>query len=609
MIGTSAASRVKLKNHVYFGMVPDGVLFDAGDTSFVLKDKSAYPLVEKLIALIDGGNSVPAILEHAPSKLAAFFQRILALLGEHGMLLTLDDDAPAAQHLATHSALNELRKFLEDRLDGHAVGPALRRWREAHVVVMGAGHALLAAVRALADSGCTRLTVVADGRATDGLDELRDDIEATHLFRFAARSTLDGEHLADAAGMLVYASDDDVLKPVLASVLRIEHAMQTNAIPGAIGAVFDGRACVLPAAHSGHPGVTDLQHWLAPQEGEVASLGPVAMALLGCVAAQAALCRFFGVEAAATGGQAAIISPSLEVDYSMLVACASTTCGPAPLIHPSRYQAPERHLMPFEQVKYALEPWFDPLLGPFRIVADDAIEQVPLLQYPIRVRPAAAGAREEIVVGWGLEHAGAVIHGLSQAIEALAHTFGQDGAAPVCEFDEASWKRRALAYAVAHSDDLAQHHHWAWVDLEQLPSGPARVLHALLRFHAPNGVRVQLQWSDAGDAFVVRVLRADALLCSVVAADPLAALTEGLGQVCSMFQLQQFGALRFGRNLALRAPAPDAQVADWQDALSAAETAQARPARPAEFHLLRAPGFPPAVYCGHATLPARAGMP
>lgn len=596
-----AGRRVKLKNHVYFGVVPDGVLFDAGDVSFVVKDASTYPLVEKLIALMDAGNPVESILERAPAKLADFFQRILASLAEHGMLLTLDEDAPPADRLVAHTAVNELRKFLEDRLDGRSVDAELRRWRDAQVIVAGSGHALLSAVRALSDSGCAKLCVIPDGGPTEGLDELREEVESAHSLRLTVRARLDAEPTLDSAGLLVYAGDD----ADLGSLLRIEDAMRAQAIPGAIAAVFAGRACVMPASLPGRPGLADLRHWLPPQDEDEASLGPVAMALLGCVAAQAALCRFFGVETASSGGQVAVVSPELEVEYRMLVASATGEGAPVPFVHPSKYQMPEgRPLLPFERIKYALEPWFDPLLGPFSVVADDRIEQVPLLQYPVRIRPASEQGQERVVVGWGLEHAAAVVHGLSQAVEALAHSFQADGVTLVCEFDEERWKRRALAHAVAASDDMAQRHRWAWVDPERLPPGPARVLHALLRFHAPDGVRVQLQWSEAGDAHIVRVLHQASTLCSVIAADPLTALEQGLGQACSLFQLQELQAPRFVAELVLPTPHAAAQAQDWHEALVAAQNAVARPA---EFHLLTGPGFPPSVYCGHASLQANAG--
>lgn len=599
---TVAGSRVKLKNHVYFGIVPDGILFDAGDTSFVLKDPSAYPLVEKLIALIDAGNPVEGILERAPEKLAEFFRRVLASLADHGMLLTVDADEPPATQLVAHTASNELRKFLQDRLDGRSVEAALRRWHEAQVVVIGSGRALLSAVRAVSDCGCTKLAVMLDGGSSEGLDELRDEIEASRSLRFALHATPDEAMPLEAAGLLVYASDD----ADAAQVVRIDDAMRAHGIAGAIGAVVDGRAWVAPAPQAGRPGVSDLLHWLPPQDEDAASLGPVAMALLGCVAAQAAICRYFGVEAAASGGQAAIVVPDLEVEYRMLVASAQGEGAPVPFVHPTKYQLPEgRPLLPFERVRFALDPWLDPLLGPFSVVADDRIEQVPLMQYPVRVRSASQSGTQQIVVGWGLEHAAAVVHGLSLAVEALAHGFQPSGPSMVCAFDEDSWKRRALARAVAASGELARAHRWAWVDPQQLPPGPVRVMHALLRFHAPDGVTLQLLWGEAGDAFIVRVLHEGALLCSVVAETPLMALEEGLGKACSLFQLQGVHADRFEARLDLPEPMADAQTQDWRDALTAAQAAQARAA---EFHLLTAPGFPPTVYCGHASLTA-AGTP
>ncbi|RDZ28627.1 hypothetical protein [Lysobacter silvisoli] len=598
---TVAGSRVKLKNHVYFGLVPDGILFDAGDSSFVLKDASAYPLVEKLIALIDAGNPVESILERAPAKLAEFFRRLLASLSEHGMLLAVEAEEPSADRLVAHTASNELRKFLEDRLQGQGVEAALRRWRDAQVVVIGGGPALLSAVRALADSGCGHLSVQFDGAATPGWDELRDEIESAQGPRLALRAAIDDGSPIESAGMLLYIGDG----AITARAAQVERTMRERGIAGAIGAIVDGRAWVAPASQAGRPGIADLLHWLPPPDPNSATLGSVAKALLGCVVAQAAICRYFGIEAAASGGQAAIVSADLEVEYRMLVASARGEGAPVPFVHPSKYQMPEgRALLPFERVKFALEPWLDPLLGPFSVVADDRIEQVPLMQYPVRVRSASEAGRERIVVGWGLEHAAAVVHGLSQAVAALAHSFQPDLPAPVCAFEEDAWKRLALAQAVAVSEEMARTQQWAWVDLAQLPPGPARVLHALLRFHAPDGIGLRLQWNSAGDAFIARVSHEHTALCSAVADSPLGAVELALGKACSLFQLQGLHGDRFDPPLALPEPAAATQVPDWRTALIAA---QAAAPRQADFHLFAAPGLPPGVYCGHASLTAAAG--
>lgn len=596
MTSTLAAHRVKLKNHVYFGIVADGILFDAGDSSFIIKDKATYPVVEKLVALIDSGHSPEDIMERAPQKVAELFRKVLGLLDEHGMLLTVEADAPSAEDLAVHTPANELRKFLEDRLDGRAVGAALLRWSTAHVVVAGSGLSLLTAVKAFSQLGCGKVTVVADGGALDGLDGLQREIAASPAGHTRVETAVEQDVTLGQADLLAYVSD----AMVAAWADRLEMLMRAGAIPGVIGAVIAGQACVLPISQRDRPGLADLLHWLKPRDDDAATLGPVAKALLGSVAAHAALTRFFGVEAAGVRGQVAMVEADLEVGYCMLVASAADGGAPAPFIHPTKYEIPkDRPMLPFEHIRYALEPWFDPTLGPFSVVASDDIEQVPLMQFPIRVRSAIARGGDTLVVGWGLEHAAAVVRGLSMAVEALASGFRQDGVAIICDFDEARWKQRALACAVAVSEDMRLHHRWAWVDLAHLPPGPARMLHDLLRFHAPEGLRAQLQWDAHGGAYIVHLLQDETALCTVVEADPLSALEEALGKACSVFQLRHLPDARFDPGLRLPAREPAFQVDDWQEALRVVAASQTRHA---EFHLLATPGLPPAVYCGHATI-------
>jgi hypothetical protein len=557
----AVARRTALKPHVVVGRIEDGVLFDAGDASFVLKEVATWPLVERLVALMDAGEPVERILERAPEKLADFFRKVLASLADHDMLLEVDEEAAPPT--------DPLRCFLEDRLAGRGVDAALRRWHDANVVVVGHGQAQASAAQALADAGCTRLT-----RITEGTPDL------------------------DGTDLLVYASDVADSQ----AIACVEAWLRERGSPGSIGAVCNGHACVLPAAQTGRPGFADLMHWLPPRDADAVPPGAGALALLGNVVAQTAINRFFDVEPAANRGQVAVVSPGLEVAYRMLVASAHGGQASIPFTHASKYEQPEdRALLPFEMAKIALEPWFDPLLGPFGVVADDRIEQMPMLQYPLRVRPANDGAAAALVVGWGLEHADGVLRGLIGAVEALAQSFLPGSAGIVAGFDEDGWKRRAIAHAVAGSDDLARRHRWAWAELAHLPSEAARVLLRLVQFHATQPLRAQLLWSPDGDAFVARVFHGDAIIGRAVAPDPVTALEEGLGTACSGFQTAGFSDLPFAALRDLPAPKADARVDDWRDAVTAAAT---RRARDVEFHLVTAAGFPPSVYCGYATLNA-----
>jgi hypothetical protein len=580
MSAVADAARVRLKRHVYFGPVADGVLFDAGDASFVIKDPATLPLLGKLVALLDAGEPAERILERAPEKLATFYRKVLASLAEHDMLLAVDDEAPP------DGSTDALRAFLEDRLAGHRVDAALRRWRETSVVVMGGGHALVSTARALAESGCTKLTLLLDEAPA-----VAPRFDTAHALRLRTGHVAEDAASIDDAGLVVYAAD--AADPD--SAARVEALLRTRAIAGAIGGVFAGHACVLPAALPGRPGLVDLLHWLPAKD--VDTVEPHTLSLLGSVIAQAAIARFFGIEPAASRGQVAVVAAGPAVEYRMLVASAAGDGAPLPFAHASKYELPEnRALLPFEQAKIALEPWFDPLLGPFGVVADDAIEQMPMLQYPLRVRSAQRGGAETRVVGWGAEHADGVLRGLAAAVEALAQSFLPERVPLACAFDEDRWKQRALAMAVVGSDEWARTQRWAWVGLDQLPTAQAQLLLGLVRFHAIEPLRMQLLWAPCGEAFATRVLHGDEMIAGAIAGDAHAAIEEGLGRACSAFQMP---ARASATSDDVPAPAVATPVDDWREAFAAANTGGTRDA---DFHLFAAPGFPPTVYCGHATL-------
>lgn len=596
------ASRVKLKPHVYFGLVEDGIVFDAGETSFIIKDRSVYPIVHKLISLIDEGNSVESVLERAPTKIADILRRLLQTLADHEMLLHVDPDAPSAEALAGHDARNELRKFLEDRLSGVALDEALRKWCMARVSLVGGGHSLKTAIRAMAANGIGTIEVFSDAESRSDCEMLRNDLSAEHATRIEISLWESSAEIA-TPDLMVYAAD----RVDMSALTRVETLMRESAVSGAIAGVLSGVACVLPPALSGRPGVEDLLCWLDPHDPDSPSHGRLSLSLLGGVAAQLATFRYFDVEPRATRGQVALVSPGLEVEYRMLVPSAHSAQTATPFVHVSKYEMPQdRSLLPFERLKLSLEPWFDPVLGPFAIVADDAIEQVPILQYPLRVKSAMTGGPVQWVVGWGLEHADAVLRGLSAAIECFAATFQVHGMPIAADFDEHRWKRRAWAYAAAASDRFAGTHRWAWMTLDDLRAPELRLLARLLRFHAPDGVRIQLQWMPEGGAVVARTFVDDICIARGISADVEQALQESLGAACSRFQLRNFGRSIFESGPDLPLPAHDNQAADWRDAFVPSE---AGPPSDIRYRLLTQFGFPPSIHCGYALLDQGAAPP
>jgi hypothetical protein len=592
-----AGQRFKLKSYVYFGETDDGVWFEAGDKSFLLKDRKLYPLVERFVSMIDNGVPVAHIIQKAPAPLQAFFPKLMDSLLAHGMVLPVDEDYPHAEALTEHSGADELYKVLEDRLQGAALSEALARWHGASVALVGNGYALKAAASALAASACRALLVQWESNPAvhAGADEVARAVnDFAHprcnvTFRTGAIAV---DELAQA-DLVVYASDDG--NPQTAR--EVDAILRRSGRPGAIGANFGGRACVLPPVEEGRVGLVELLHWLPPADPEAASHSPTSLSITGCVVAQAALYQFFGFDQDKRRGMVSVVTPELEVAPHSLVPAGGVSAGLREFSHAPQFEMPEaRALETFETMKLGLAPWFDTLLGAFAVGSDDGIQQMPLLQYPVEVRRPAHPDGDAMVIGWGLDLGQAGIRALCDAVAMLATSLAPEGTVVSVATNGDSWRRQALAEALVNSRHFDAGHRQAWIPIEQFESAPVQVLRRLLRYHTTAELGAKLHWSGIGDAYVVEVWLDGAAVSSAVGHDIGATLVEALGRACSNFQLREVTGHDYWTARRFK-PGNGQPVADWRSALALA------PARAdATFHTLDALGLPPSVHCGYATL-------
>jgi hypothetical protein len=592
-----AGQRFKLKSYVYFGETEDGVWFEAGDKSFLLKDRKLYPLVERFVSMIDSGIPVAHIIQKAPAPLQAFFPKLLDSLLAHGMVLPVDDDYPYAQPLTEHTGEEELYKVLEDRLQGAALSQALARWQGASVALVGNGYTLKAAACALAASACKSLLVQWEDNpallvdAAEVEQAIKDFAHPRCAVEFRTGAIAPGA--LEQADLLLYVSDDGEAS----SADAIDAILRRSGRPGAIGTCFGGRACVLPPVEDGRVGLAELLHWLPKADPSDASHSPTSLSITGCVAAQAALYQFFGFDQDKRRGMVSVVTPDLEVLPHSLVPTGGTSAQLKSFAHPPQYEMPEaRALETFEMLKLALAPWFDTLLGAFAVGSDEGIQQMPLLQYPVEVRRPGNREGDGLVVGWGLDLGQAGIRALCEAVSMLGEPLVPSGTVVTARADADGWRKQAVAEALAASPAFAAAHSQAWIPLDQFDAAPVQVLRRLLRYHTASEARALLHWTDRGNAFVVEVWLDGAAVSSAVAPEVGAALVEALGRACSNFQLREVMGRDYWTERRHQLPAGQ-EVVDWRTALALA------PAAPtATFTSLDALGLPPSIHCGYATL-------
>ena len=579
--------RFKLKSYVFFGRVDDGTWFEAGAKSFVLKNPRFYPVAEKFVALLDAGHAVDVILARAPDAVRPLFATLLTSLLANDMLQPLDAGHAWPRPHAPRVA-DELLTMLEDRLGGAALTAAVTAWAGARLALIGGGHSFKAAAGALAAAGCREITLVIDDGAGLASDEIVDHVAAQADGRTALRLAVAPPPLADRDLVLHVSDIGD------ASFARTLALTLAPGASGVVAGVFGGHAVVAPATR-GRPEVGDLLHWLPAADADAASHSPTSLAILGCVAAQAGLDAFFGFDAERRAGRVTVVAPDLAVADHPIVPAPTGAVPITPIVYAPRHQMPdERALETFEIVKLALDPWFDPLFGPFRVDDDAAIRQMPLLQYPIHVRRPGDAAGDAIVIGWGLDLGEAGLRAVDAAVAALAAPLVPDGAQFALGLDADQWQRRAGTAAVVASAAFTAGQRAAWLPLDAF-DGPVRVLRRLLRYHSPAPLRARVYWADAGQALAVAVWLGDAAVATAAGDDLAATLAEALGRACSDFQLAAAVGPGFWRAQGPRLVDGPAD-GDWRDALAV------RPPVALEFHAVTGLGLPPALACGFAVL-------
>ena len=595
---------IKLKSYVYFGETDEGVWFDAAGRSFILKGKGLYRTVERLILLMDSGKTFDIIVENLPDTIRALFIKLIGLLREHDMLLVEDPDEAAKTLDRWHTVSDEFRRFLADHLDHDSLRDALSRWQLAHVVVVGNGYALKAAARALSASRRETMSLFLPGNSTVGAEELRESVRepenAGLTVEFSDR--VPDFHALRTAALIAYAAD--TFDPAVAR--DCARAANTGDAIVVIGSVIGGHACVLPVIGEGCDGFEHVAFWLNPNIPAEADHSPASLSVMGCVVAQRALDHYFGINIEVQRGKIAVITPFLEVNQHFLVsvpkAGASNINAPTgSFVHQSRFQLPNaRKLERYEQLKMALDPWFDPLFGCFAIECSAGVREIPLLQQLVSVR-LPHEKQKKTAIGWGLDVGQAGIRALTSAVAILAQSVTEAQYTVVVDDDHEVSQRKAYISAVLASAGFKVEHETIDIPLDDVTEPSAKMLLRLLRYLAPDEVGAQLHfWAKAGVGAVTISLGQERI-CTAADTNPMAALSEALGRACSHCQLTNSRHAAYWRESisAVALSVSDRSRSDWQDAIAMSKEGNTLPAR---FHMIDSLGLPPSVHCCYAEL-------
>jgi len=443
---------LRLKGHIYFNKVEEGVYFQGQGGGFIIKG-DIYPLVSRIISFIDAGYRLQDIRPQLPEKIRPFFDNLIMQLAQNDMLIAREGEKLVTESWLSNKAFNDFFTYLQENASDFVTQfPA---WQSQKVAVVGDGHGLKAAIEALALSGLKQLHVVMT--QTLGVDEP----EIRHALEY---------YQQQLPGFTFEIEQNE--QPKAEQFARFDYVLQcetqlTDKTPelvnhnGIVAGVLFGQALVSPLTSVSKSDYRDLVEQVNRAKEDTRMRFPKAgIAMLGSLAALNVIKSFFGIEVAGMRNYVYRISPYLSVSRHPLFPVITDDDGAQMMeAFQAEFEMPDdRELEKYEQVKLDLAAFFDPILGCLNEAVGDTVKQVPLFHSKIAVRfPASAGLSNQSVLCCGLDASTAGLRAISEALS--LRSAKRLGVTPhqVCTgFDEAQWRKMAVASLFAQSPDFIE---------------------------------------------------------------------------------------------------------------------------------------------------------
>ncbi len=209
-MGQTPEATAALKSYVYFAEAQDGVYFGGGTEHFLIKGAGIYPLVSRLVAMLDGSRSIDAIRNALPLKARSFFGVLVSELRDRQMLR---ECLPSNDNISDDEwrLYRDTLLFLRDRTADFA--SLFRAWRARNNIVIGGGICAKALLRGLARTGAGQIQVLHEPCSTEGpqiaelVRVLAEHSARDASFRYAVIENAALESALPADGRLIYASD------------------------------------------------------------------------------------------------------------------------------------------------------------------------------------------------------------------------------------------------------------------------------------------------------------------------------------------------------------------------------------------------------------------
>ena len=187
-------------------------------------------------------------------------------------------------------------------------------------------------------------------------------------------------------------------------------------------------------------------------------------------------------------------------------------------------------------LKHAMLPWFDLVLGWIRADSSDIVLQLPLYHELIEVK--APGALEpRVAAAWGVDAEEAGINSLYRAIEIVAESEFGPMATIVCA-PESEWQKHAYAKLMVQTKEFAKHHECGAIDLWSLGQPRVDFLLRLWEHMTNQPLAMIVAWLPDRPVYLAQAWSDDMILAEAIGSSPLDAIVEAVGRCCSVQQLQ-----------------------------------------------------------------------
>jgi bacteriocin biosynthesis cyclodehydratase domain-containing protein len=403
--------RPKLRHDVVFLEAPAGVYLRGADTTFVLKGRQAYRWLATLAPYLTGEHALGELCATLDASHRQTVGNLITSLTARGMVKDAGPAAELAEPVARRfaSAIEFIDHFTDD-----ATG-RFRRFREAGIVVAGAGAALTAAALGLLRNGSAHIDVRPVDDVAAHQQALVPEADALRADNVPTDLTIGPGSVADLdlAGVdaLIYCAQDGDLRAVL-DLARRCHAAGTYFVPVVFVA---GRAVLGPVtapgtapcwlcahlrlttnADGGAGSETWRQIVLGPLAAGLPAVPDVLAGMVGNAAAFELFRTFTGALRAETASAVVIQDlDTLEASHHHVLPhpacpiCAETDAGIA--------AAPALDPVSDEAIYVRAEALVSVESGVFHSFLDDALEQSPLKNGRLRFStPDRPGRPREI---------------------------------------------------------------------------------------------------------------------------------------------------------------------------------------------------------------------